>query len=150
MIVEQMVECEFARETEILGENFALVSLCPPQIPHYPTRARNRTATVRSRPLTAWAKPGLIICITAVYTSQKKFSSITKNYVLIMFRKIISTFSAIIIRSILPRDGVTRRVLYWRPDLLNSWIHNAWLHFTLRYETHKLVSTVTSPIAVAC
>jgi hypothetical protein len=52
MNVEQSVECKLAGETEVLGENLARVSLCPPQIPHDLTYARNQAAAVQSHRLT--------------------------------------------------------------------------------------------------
>jgi hypothetical protein len=54
MNVKHSVEWELARKTEILGENLPQ-PLCPPQIPHDLTLARIRSATLRSRRLTAWA-----------------------------------------------------------------------------------------------
>jgi hypothetical protein len=44
MIVEQSVECELAEESEVLGKKPSPMPLCPPQIPHDPTWARNRAA----------------------------------------------------------------------------------------------------------
>jgi hypothetical protein len=35
------------RKTEVLGEKPVQVPLCPPQIPHGPTRDRNRASAVR-------------------------------------------------------------------------------------------------------
>jgi hypothetical protein len=39
----------------VLGEEPVPVLLCPPQIPHGPTRDRTRVSAVRGRRLTAWA-----------------------------------------------------------------------------------------------
>jgi hypothetical protein len=46
--VEQSMECELARETEILGEN-SPVPLCPPQIPHDMTWAQTRAVELGRR-----------------------------------------------------------------------------------------------------
>jgi hypothetical protein len=45
------VEWNWPGKTEVLGENPVPMPLCPPQIPHGPTRA----SAVRGRQLTAWA-----------------------------------------------------------------------------------------------
>jgi hypothetical protein len=50
MIVEKLMECRLAGETEVLGEN-----LPHHKIPHDQTRAWTRAAAVGSRWLTAWA-----------------------------------------------------------------------------------------------
>jgi hypothetical protein len=50
MNVEQSVEWELARETEVLGEN---LPLCPSQIPHDLILVITRTTAVGSRGLTA-------------------------------------------------------------------------------------------------
>jgi hypothetical protein len=55
VIVEQLVECRLAGETEVLGEHPPPMILCPLQIPHYLIRAWTRAAAVGSRRLTAWA-----------------------------------------------------------------------------------------------
>jgi hypothetical protein len=53
VIVEQLVERRFARETEVLGENLPLEPLCPSQIPYDYTRVQTRAAAVGSKRLTA-------------------------------------------------------------------------------------------------
>jgi hypothetical protein len=52
VIVDQLVECELAGETEVLEEP-APVPLCPSQIPHDLTWARTWAAAVGSQQLTA-------------------------------------------------------------------------------------------------
>jgi hypothetical protein len=49
------VERYWQRKTKELGEKRVPVSLCPPQIPHELTWARNRAPAVTGRRLTAWA-----------------------------------------------------------------------------------------------
>jgi hypothetical protein len=49
------VEWSWQGKTEVLGQKSVSVPLCTPQIPHGPTRVRNRASAVRSRQLTAWA-----------------------------------------------------------------------------------------------
>jgi hypothetical protein len=49
------VEWNRQGKTEELGEKPAPVPLCPPQIPHGPTRDRTRTSAVGGQQLTAWA-----------------------------------------------------------------------------------------------
>jgi hypothetical protein len=57
------VERNWQGRTEALGEKPVLVPLCPPQIPHEPTRNRTRVSVVRGRRLTAWAMARLYIYI---------------------------------------------------------------------------------------
>jgi hypothetical protein len=49
------VEWYWQGKTEELGEKPVPVPLCPPQIPHGLTRARNWASAVRGRRLTTWA-----------------------------------------------------------------------------------------------
>jgi hypothetical protein len=49
------VEWKWQGKTEVLGEKFVPVPLCPPQIPHGLTRDQTRSSAVGGRRLTAWA-----------------------------------------------------------------------------------------------
>jgi hypothetical protein len=49
------VECNWQEKTEVLGKKPVPVPLCPPQIPHGPTRDRTWASAMRGRVLTAWA-----------------------------------------------------------------------------------------------
>jgi hypothetical protein len=49
------VEWNWHGKTELLGEKPVPVPLCPPQIPHAPTRDRTGVSAVGGRLLTAWA-----------------------------------------------------------------------------------------------
>jgi hypothetical protein len=49
------VEWNWHGKTEVLGEKPVPVPLCPPQIPHGPTRDWTPASAVRGRRLTAWA-----------------------------------------------------------------------------------------------
>ena len=47
------LQLETDRGTEVLGESPVPVPLCPPQVPHGPTRDRARASAMRGRRLTA-------------------------------------------------------------------------------------------------
>jgi hypothetical protein len=49
------VEWNWQGKPEVLGEIPIPVPLCPPKIPHGPTRDRTRASAVRGQRLTAWA-----------------------------------------------------------------------------------------------
>jgi hypothetical protein len=55
VIVEQLVECELAGETEVLGENLPQRHFVHHKFHMTRPRARTRAAAVRSQRLTAWA-----------------------------------------------------------------------------------------------
>jgi hypothetical protein len=70
VVMKNLVEWRLAGETEVLGENWAPVPLCPPQIPLDQTRARTLAAAVGSQRLTAgaMARPGSPLkCRSASY-----------------------------------------------------------------------------------
>jgi hypothetical protein len=57
------VEWNWQGKAEVLREKPVPVPLCPPQIPHGPTRDRNRASAMRGRRLTSWvmARPDSVV-----------------------------------------------------------------------------------------
>jgi hypothetical protein len=91
------VEWNWQGKTEVLGEKPVPVLLCPPQIPHGPTRDRIRVFAVRGRRLTAWAmaRPSAEVKNEWSYTSPppNAFMACTgKTFIMIIITIIIIRF----------------------------------------------------------
>jgi hypothetical protein len=73
------VEWNWQGIAEVLGEKPLPVPFCPPQIPHRPTRDRNRASAVRGRRLTAWSMARLRV---AGYLDVKSVDNQTESMVI--------------------------------------------------------------------
>jgi hypothetical protein len=65
------VEWNWQGKTDVLGEKPVPVPLCPPQIPHGPSRDRTRASTVTDRRLNAWAMARAYSCLLFIYYDPK-------------------------------------------------------------------------------